>query len=96
MLNVGSCHVALVESTGTSVGQADGFLCGTKGGKGHVTSCYLLLPVSSTVTPIRTHRKKLLPNMQVKKKSSRKAVALGELLPTAQSTIPSAQCPAFQ
>lgn len=26
MLNVGSGHVALVESTGTSVSQADGFL----------------------------------------------------------------------
>lgn len=38
VLNIGSCHVALVESTGTSVSQADGFLCGTKGGKGHVTS----------------------------------------------------------
>lgn len=25
MLNIGSCHVALVESTGTSVSQADGF-----------------------------------------------------------------------
>ena len=37
MLNVGSCHVALVESTGTSVSQADGFLCGTQGEKGHIT-----------------------------------------------------------
>lgn len=34
--------------------------------------------------------------MQVEKKCSRKAVALGEHLPTAQSTIPSDQCPAFQ
>lgn len=60
-----------------------------------------MLPVSSTDPPIRAHRikahrKKLLPNMQVEKKCSRKAVALGEHLPTAQSTIPSDQCPAFQ
>lgn len=42
MLNVGSCHVALVESTGASVSQADGFLCRTQGEKGHVTpSCSL-------------------------------------------------------
>lgn len=40
VLNVGSCHVALVESTGASVSQADGFLCGTWGEKGQVTpSC---------------------------------------------------------
>lgn len=40
MLNVGSCHVALIESTWASVSQADGFLCRTQGEKRHITpSC---------------------------------------------------------
>lgn len=37
MLNVGSCHVALIESTRASVSQADGFLCRTQGEKRHIT-----------------------------------------------------------
>lgn len=92
MLNVGSGHVALVESTGTSVSQADGFLCGTQGEKRHVTA-------SCSGAAAQTHRpgttKSSLASQicRWKKKKSRKAVALEEHL--SHSSILSPHYPAF-
>lgn len=93
MLNVGSCNVALVESTGASVSQADRFLCGTQGEKGCVTpfcsrSAAQIHGAGLTETPFK----------YAGEKSNRKAVALGEHLPTAHSTVllPFYQYPAFQ
>lgn len=75
MFNIGSCHVALVESTGTSVSQADGFLCGTEGGKD-------TLPLAAQIhrsglTAAGLTAKKKPPNMQVGKKKQPKSCSFG-------------------